>query len=96
MIPALKRVGQFVAAAVSAVDQTARARSVEILEHEVRELEHCFGLLVLGAFVGLPMPPSHVTLDLLEDMEQDLALLSERLTTAHDPLGELFSVFSID
>ena len=95
-MPALKRAGRFAAGLFSAMDQTARAKSVEILEHEVKELEHCFGLLVFGAFVGLPMPPSHVTLELLEVMEKELDLLSERLITAHDPLGELFSVFSID
>ncbi len=95
-IPALKRVGHYAGWLFRAADETARAKSVEIVEHEIRELNHCFALLVFGAFVGLPMPPAHVTLDLLEVMEKDLDLMSERLMTAHDPLGELFSVFSID
>ena len=95
-IRAMKRAGHFLSLIFRAADETARAKSVEILEHEVRELNHCFALLVFGAFVGLPMPPAHVTLDLLEVMEKELDLMSERLMTAHDPLGELFSVFSID
>ena len=96
MTGVLEQIRSALAGAFAIADQTARARAVETLEHEVRELDHIFGLLVFGAFVGLPMPPPQLTLTLLPVMERELDLLSERLITAHDPLAELFSVFSID
>ena len=77
-------------------DQTARGKAVETVEHEVEELTHIFALLVLGVFVGLPAPPAQITLELMPDLEAELDLMLSKVTTAHDPLGELFSVLGID
>jgi hypothetical protein len=33
---------------------------------------------------------------LLPDMEKDFEIMLEKVSTAHDPLGDLFSVFDID
>lgn len=77
-------------------DAVNRHRAADILSFEVEELEHIFALLVLGAAVGLPAPPMHVTMDLAPDMEREMLLLCDRIGTAHDPLGTLFSVLSID
>lgn len=77
-------------------DRTARARAAETLEHETTELTHIFALLVLGVFVGLPAPPVQITLELMPEMEAELCLMLSKVTTAHDPLGELFSVLGID
>lgn len=78
------------------IDAVGRSRAVDIMEHETEELEHVFALLVLGAFVGLPSPPIQITLELMPQMETELHLMLEKVTTAHDPLGELFSVLGID
>ncbi|GAB6904910.1 hypothetical protein JCM12296A_07440 [Desulfosarcina cetonica] len=77
-------------------DQVARGQAVETLEHEVGELNHIFALLVLGVFVGLPAPPVQLTLELMPEMETELQLMLDKVTAAHDPLGELFSVLGID
>ncbi len=77
-------------------DQTARGKAVETVEHEAEELSHIFALLVLGVFVGLPAPPAQITLELMPDLEAELDLMLSKVTTAHDPLGELFSVLGID
>ncbi|MFH1980947.1 MAG: hypothetical protein ABIL58_03810 [Pseudomonadota bacterium] len=79
-----------------AADAVARSKAVETIRYETEELEHIFALLTLGAFVGIPSPPIHITTELLPDMERELALLCDRVATAHDPLGTLFSVFGID
>ena len=78
------------------VDAAGRGQAVDLLAHETEELEHIFALLVLGAFVGLPSPPIQITLELMPEMERELHLMLEKVTTAHDPLGELFSVLGID
>lgn len=77
-------------------DEVAREKAVETVSHEVTELENIFALLVLGMFVGIPSPPIQITLDLMPDMEHEFDLMCSKVTTAHDPLGELFSVLDID
>lgn len=77
-------------------DRIARGQAAETLEHETEELRHIFALLVLGVFVGLPSPPVQITLELMPEMEVEFCLMIDKVTTAHDPLGELFSVLGID
>ena len=77
-------------------DQGMRARAVDIIEYEVAELDNIFGILVLGAFVGIPSPPIFVSTQLLPLMEKELGVMLTKVSTAHDPLGELFSVLGID
>lgn len=72
-----------------------REKATELLEWEVKEMENIFALLVLGAFVGIPSPPMQITLSLLPMMENELELMLDKVQTAHDPLGELFSVLDI-
>ena len=78
------------------MDAVARDKAVETIEYEVRELDNIFALLVLGAFVGIPSPPAQITLELLPDMEAEMETMLAKVSTAHDPLGELFSVLDID
>jgi hypothetical protein len=79
-----------------AVDAVMRGRATETMEYEIEELDNIFGVLVLGAFIGIPSPPIHITMDLLPLMDRDLHLMLEKVTTAHDPLGDLFSILEID
>ena len=78
------------------LDEIYRSKSTDILEWEAEELENIFALLVLGVFVVIPSPPIHITLELLPDMEREFNIMLEKVSTAHDPLGELFSVLNID
>jgi hypothetical protein len=78
------------------VDEVARDKAVETIEYEVGELDNIFALLVLGSFVGIPAPPAQITLELLPEMESEMETMLDKVTTAHDPLGELFSVLDID
>jgi hypothetical protein len=77
-------------------DTVMRAKAVNIIEYEVEELDNIFGILVLGAFVGIPSPPIFISTQLLPLMEKELGVMLAKVATAHDPLGELFSVLGID
>jgi len=77
-------------------DTVMRSKAVETIDYEVQELENIFGILVLGSFLGIPSPSIHVSIELLPLMADDLDIMLERIITAHDPLGDLFSVLSID
>lgn len=77
-------------------DRVMRGKAVETVEYEVEELDNIFGILVLGAFIGIPSPPMHITTELLPLMEKELHIMIDKVLTAHDPLGDLFSVLGID
>jgi len=76
-------------------DVLFRNRASDILEWEVAELEHVFSLLVLGNFVGMPIPAWQVSLELLPYMEAQLIDLLQREQLAAAPLSELFSYLDI-
>ena len=96
MIPILNSIKGKMALAFHAADEVMRAKAVGTIEYEVGELENIFAILVLGAFIGIPSPPIHITMALLPEMEEDFEIMLEKVSTAHDPLGELFSVLDID
>ena len=77
-------------------DEVARYKAVETIEYELEEMDNIFGILVLGAFIGIPSPPIHITMELLPHMEKEFKLMLQKVQTAHDPLGDLFSVLGID
>ena len=85
-----------IVAAWKIVDEVARGKAVNTIEYEIEELDNIFGILVLGAFIGIPSPPIHITMELLPDMEKEFKLILAKVQTAHDSLGELFSVLGLD
>ena len=92
----LKAIKDKIIAAFKISDEVMRAKAVETIEYEVEELDNIFAILVLGAFIGIPSPPIHITMDLLPVMDDEFQIMLEKVTTAHDPLGDLFSVLDID
>ena len=85
-----------IVSAFKVADEVMRGKAVETIEYEVEELDNIFGILVLGAFIGIPSPPIHITMELLPLMEKEFEIMLEKVSTAHDPLGDLFSVLDID
>ena len=79
----------------SIADGVARGKAVETIEFEAEELDHVFGILVLGSFVGLPSPPMQISLDLMPLMEKELMLMMAKVDTAHEPISDLFSVLDV-
>lgn len=77
-------------------DAVMRGKAVQTIEYEVEEMDNIFGILVLGAFIGIPSPPIHITMELLPIMDKEFEIMLQKVSTAHDPLGDLFSVLDID
>jgi hypothetical protein len=96
MATILKDIKDGVVSVFHAADEVMRAKAVETIEYEVRELDNIFTLLVLGAFIGVPSPPIHITMALLPGMNKEFEIMLEKVATAHDPLGDLFAVLGID
>jgi len=96
MIPIVKTIKHKVVSAFHLADEVMRSKAVETIEYEAGELDNIFAILVLGVFIGIPSPPIHITMALLPEMENELEIMLEKVSTAHDPLGDLFSVLDID
>ena len=96
MNPILISIKGKIASAFHVADEVMRGKAVGTIEYEVGELDNIFAILVLGAFIGIPSPPIHITMALLPDMEKEFEIMLEKVSTAHDPLGDLFSVLDID
>lgn len=78
-----------------AVVSLFKGRSVEYIEVELRELENVFALIVLGSFIGLPSPPSTISLRLLPYMGRELLVMSRISERLDDMLGEMAGLFDI-
>ena len=95
-MPIVKTFKDKIVSALQVADEVLRSKAVETIEYEVGELDNIFAVLVLGAFIGIPSPPIHITMALLPEMENEFEIMLEKVSTAHDPLGDLFSVLDID
>jgi hypothetical protein len=81
---------------LSDMDTAGRESLVSLTCVELQELENIFALLVLGSFVGLPSPPSFLSVELLPFMEKDLELLHRRAEDSSDMLAEIIGVLGVD
>jgi hypothetical protein len=70
-------------------------QSVEYAEVELREMENVFTLILLGSFVGLPSPPSTISLRLLPYMGRELVVMYHVSQRLDDMLGEMAGLFDI-
>ena len=75
--------------------QALRQTSTDRLEFELREMENIFGLLVLGSFIGIPSPPTGISLRLLPHMFHELALMHRRARDLDDIFGEMAGLMDI-
>ncbi len=65
MIPVLETIKEKIVSAFNVADEVMRGKAVETIEYEVGELDNIFAILVLGAFIGIPSPPIHITMELI-------------------------------
>lgn len=79
----------------SFIAQWLRERAVGYVEVERRELEHLFALMVLGSFVGLPSPPTPLSLRLLPHLGRELLVLRRRAEEMDDVYAEIAALFDL-
>ena len=81
---------------LSGFDVAHRERVTALTVTEMEELENIFALLLLGAFVGIPSPPTFLSVELLPHMERELRILCNRAKECNDMLAEMFGTLGID
>lgn len=72
---------------------TFKAISTEYIEVELRELENVFALIILGSFIGLPSPPTTISLRILPYMAKELVTMTRISERIDDMLGEMAGIF---
>ena len=77
-------------------DAINRHRATDILAWETAELENLFGLVVLGALVGLPTVPLPLSLELLPAMEEELHAMLQRVNGWGEPIATLYSLLGVE
>lgn len=75
--------------------QGFRGKSTNILEFELRELENIYGLLLVGSFIGIPSPPTTVSLRIFPYMVRELEVMARRAEGLDDVLGDLLGAIDI-
>lgn len=78
------------------VGKAQRAKAASLTMTELAELRNIFALLLLGAFVGLPSPPTFLAVELLPFMEKELQALDRRANDAGDMLAEMCGMLGVD
>ncbi len=87
---------KFLRQVMADVGSNHRANAAALTVAEVAELRNIFALLLLGAFVGLPSPPTFLAVELLPFMEKELKILDRRAADACDMLAEMCGMLGID
>ena len=72
-----------------------KGKSIEYLEIELRELENVFALTILGSFIGLPSPPTTLSLRLLPYMARELLIMQRVSERLDDMLAEMAGLFEV-
>ena len=78
------------------IDATHRQKAAALTVVEMEELENIFALLLMGAFTGLPSPPTFLAVELLPFMERELRILCKRAKDCSDMLAEMCGTIGID
>ena len=73
-----------------------KQQSTEYIEFEEREHENVFALILMGAFVGIPSPPTTLVVRLMPHMVREMHVMQRRAVDLDDIFGEIAGMFDID
>lgn len=90
-----EKVTRLVRGFFSTMDQAHRDNATELTDFEARELENMFVLILMGSFMGMPSPPSSLSIELLPYMEHELRVLNRKAERSSDALAEIGSMLDV-
>ena len=70
-----------------------RYQSTEYVEYELREIENIFSLLLVGSFIGIPSPPSNISIRVLPYLAREMYVMGRKAGDMDDISGEVFGLF---
>lgn len=71
-----------------------RRRSTGYVEFELREMENIFSLLLVGSFIGIPSPPSNISIKLMPYIVREMYVMGRRAGHMDDIRGDIFGLFA--
>ena len=71
-----------------------RSRSTEYIKFELREMENIFSLLLVGSFIGIPSPPSNISIKLMPYIVREMYVMGRRAGDMDDVAGEIYGLFA--
>lgn len=87
----IKRIAEF----IKGFSQGLKENAVSLIELECAEYENLFALLVVGGLVGLPSPPTTLSLRLLPLLEHELKVMSSITLSLDDAFGRVAGYFEV-
>ena len=92
----VKKIIEDVSAFLKGFGSAFKQQSTEYIEFEERELENVFALILMGAFVGIPSPPTTLVVRLMPHMAREMHVMQRRAVDLDDIFGEIAGMFDID
>ncbi len=92
----VKKIIEDVSAFLKGFGSAFKQQSTEYIEFEERELENVFALILMGAFVGIPSPPTTLVVRLMPHMVREMHVMQRRAVDLDDVFGEIAGMFDID
>ncbi len=75
--------------------QGLRENAVSLIELECAEYENIFALLVVGGLVGIPSPPTTLTIRILPLLEREMKVMSSITLNLDDLFGRIVGYFEV-
>lgn len=69
-----------------------RYQSTEYVEYELREIENIFSLLLVGSFIGIPSPPSNISIRVMPYVVREMYVMNRRAGDMDDISGEILGL----
>jgi len=57
-------------------------------------MENIFSLLLVGSFIGIPSPPSNISIKLMPYIVREMYVMGRRAGDMDDVAGEIYGLFA--
>jgi len=71
-----------------------KSKATNIIEYELNELENIFAILIFSSFIGLPIPATPLSYELLPYVDKELKILLTRAPKSTDMLADIASLLN--
>jgi len=77
-----------------AISELLRKNATDMVSFELDELENLFALMLFGSFVGVPLTPIPISLELLPYLNHEIEVMNERTFELDDMLCRIGALLS--
>ncbi|MCD6363752.1 MAG: hypothetical protein J7M13_07150 [Synergistetes bacterium] len=72
-----------------------KENAIGLIELECAEYENVFALLIVGGLVGIPSPPTSLTLRLLPLLDREIEMMTSGTLKLDDAFGRIAGYFEV-